>query len=137
MSDSFLSPFALVVCLTLVSCEGATYLNHHLTNHTADTLQVGYRSDESASGWQVDTVWTLAPGETHVHYAVDFWGKCHDCTPYEVLPYGPIARSRWTSSILPSGKCMWTKGFRGFALTSSSTSYLPTLSDPILLNSIS
>ena len=88
MSDSFLSPFALVVCLTLVSCEGATYLNHHLTNHTADTLQVGYRSDESASGWQVDTVWTLAPGETHVHYAVDFWGKCHDCTPYEVLPYG-------------------------------------------------
>ena len=79
---------ALLACLLLVSCEGATYLNHHLTNHTADTLQVGYRSDESASGWQVDTVWTLAPGETHVHYAVDFWGKCHDCTPYEVLPYG-------------------------------------------------
>lgn len=79
---------ALLACLWLVSCEGATYLNHHLTNHTADTLQVGYRSDESTSGWQVDTVWTLAPGETHVHYAVDFWGKCHDCTPYEVLPYG-------------------------------------------------
>ncbi|MAB73694.1 MAG: hypothetical protein CMC99_01955 [Flavobacteriales bacterium] len=78
----------MLACLLLVSCEGATYLNHHLTNHTADTLQVGYRSDESASGWQVDTVWTLAPGETHVHYAVDFWGKCHDCTPYEVLPYG-------------------------------------------------
>lgn len=88
MSDSFLSPFALIVCLSLASCEGATYLNHQLTNATADTLQVGYRSDESASGWQVDTVWTLAPGETHVHYAVDFWGKCHDCTPYEVLPYG-------------------------------------------------
>ena len=88
MSDSFLSPVALIACLLLASCEGATYLNHHLTNDTADTLQVGYRSDESATGWQVDTVWTLAPGETRVHYAVDFWGKCHDCTPYKVLPYG-------------------------------------------------
>lgn len=88
MSDFCLPAGALVACLSLASCEGATYLNHHLTNATADTIQVGYRSDESASGWQVDTVWTLAPGETHVHYAVDFWGKCHDCTPYEVLPYG-------------------------------------------------
>lgn len=88
MSDFCLPAVALVACLSLASCEGATYLNHHLTNATADTIQVGYRSDESASGWQVDTVWTLAPGETHVHYAVDFWGKCHDCTPYEVLPYG-------------------------------------------------
>lgn len=88
MSDFCLPAGALVVCLSLASCEGATYLNHQLTNTTADTLQVGYRSDESASGWQVDTVWTLAPGEAHVHYAVDFWGKCHDCTPYEVLPYG-------------------------------------------------
>lgn len=88
MNDSFLSPVALIACLLLASCEGATYLNHHLTNATSDTLQVGYRSDESASGWQVDTVWALAPGATHVHYAVDFWGKCHDCTPYEVLPYG-------------------------------------------------
>ena len=88
MSDFCLPAVALIVCLSLASCEGATYLNHHLTNATADTLQVGYRSDESASGWQVDTVWTLAPGETHVHYAVDFWGKCYDCTPYEVLPYG-------------------------------------------------
>ena len=88
MSDFCRPAVALVACLSLASCEGATYLNHHLTNATADTIQVGYRSDESASGWQVDTVWTLAPGETHVHYAVDFWGKCHDCTPYEVLPYG-------------------------------------------------
>lgn len=88
MNDSFLLPVAVLACFLLASCEGATYLNHHLTNATADTLQVGYQSDESASGWQVDTVWTLAPGETHVHYAVDFWGKCHDCTPYEVLPYG-------------------------------------------------
>ena len=88
MSDFCLPTVALIVCVVLASCEGATYLNHHLTNATADTLQVGYRSDESVSGWQVDTVWTLAPGETHVHYAVDFWGKCHDCTPYEVLPYG-------------------------------------------------
>ena len=88
MSDFCLPAVALVACLSLASCEGATYLNHHLTNATADTIQVGYRSDESASGWQVDTMWTLAPGETHVHYAVDFWGKCHDCTLYEVLPYG-------------------------------------------------
>lgn len=106
MSDSSLSPVALIACLVLTSCEGATYLNHHLTNATADTLQVGYRSDESASGWQVDTVWTLAPGETHVHYAVDFWGKCHDCTPYEVLPYGIdsmwVANRTLTVSLLDS-----------------------------------
>ena len=79
---------ALLSFLLLVSCEGATYLNHHLTNHTADTLHVGYKSDALTSGWQVDTMWAVPPGATHVHYAVDFWGKCHDCTPYEVLPYG-------------------------------------------------
>lgn len=77
---------AMVVWLT--SCEGATYLNHQFTNETADTLQIGLRSDESATGWTLDTMWTLVPGETRTHYALDMWGKCHDCTPYETVPYG-------------------------------------------------
>ena len=77
---------ALVVLLT--SCEGATYLNHHFTNEPTDTLQIGLRSDESATGWTLDTMWTLVPGETRTHYALDVWGKCHDCTPYETVPYG-------------------------------------------------
>ena len=65
---------AMVVWLT--SCEGATYLNHQFTNETADTLQIGLRSDESATGWTLDTTWTLVPGETRAHYALDMWGKC-------------------------------------------------------------
>ena len=88
MSECSFWPVALIACLLLASCEGATYLNHHLTNDTSDTLRVGFRTEESTSGWHVDTVWVLAPGETHVHYAVDLRGKCHDCTPYEALPYG-------------------------------------------------
>ena len=55
---------------------------------TPDTLKLGYRSDEAASGWTTDTVWTLLPGETRVQHAGDFWGKCHDCSAYEQLPYG-------------------------------------------------
>ena len=88
MSECSFWLVALIACLLLASCEGATYLNHHLTNDTSDTLRVGFRTEESTSGWHVDTVWVLAPGETHVHYAVDLRGKCHDCTPYEALPYG-------------------------------------------------
>lgn len=78
------------VCLAalLCGCEGATYVDHRLVNDTSDTLKLGYRSDEAASGWTTDTVWTLLPGETRVHHAVDFWGKCHDCSAYEQLPYG-------------------------------------------------
>ena len=133
MSECSFWPVALIACLLLASCEGATYLNHHLTNDTSDTLRVGFRTEESTSGWHVDTVWVLAPGETHVHYAVDLRGKCHDCTPYEALPYG--IDSMWVDnrtlavdrSILPFGKCMWTKASPGFVMTSTSTSYLPTL----------
>lgn len=88
MSECSFWPVALIGCLLLASCEGATYLNYHLTNDTSDTLRVGFRTEESTSGWHVDTIWVLAPGETHVHYAVDLRGKCHDCTPYEALPYG-------------------------------------------------
>ena len=76
------------ICLGLVSCEGATYVNHHFTNATADTVHLGIRNDEAQTGWSWDTVWAVPPGATHVHYAVDFLGKCHDCTPYEALPCG-------------------------------------------------
>ena len=71
-----------------MSCEGATYVNHHFTNATADTVHLGIRNDESQTGWACDTVWAVPPGATHVNYAVDFLGKCYDCTPYEALPYG-------------------------------------------------
>ena len=30
----------------------------------------------------------LTQGVTLTHYAVDTWGKCHDCSLYEALPYG-------------------------------------------------
>ena len=83
----------------------------------------------------------LAPGETHVHYAVDL-GQVSRLHAYEALPYG--IDSMWVANRTLSGpldsalgKCMWTKASLGSVLTSSSTSYLPTLSDPILLNSIS
>ena len=79
---------ASALCLGLMSCEGATYVNHHVKNATADTVHVGIRNNESQTGWAWDTVWTVPPGATHVHYAVDFLGKCYDCTPYEALPYG-------------------------------------------------
>ena len=50
-----------------------------------------------------------------------------------------VANRTLTVDLLDSsfGKSMWKRDFRGFVLTSSSTLYLPTLSDPILLNSIS
>ena len=109
MSECSFWPVALIACLLLASCEGATYLNHHLTNDTSDTLRVGFRTEESTSGWHVDTVWVLAPGETHVHYAVDLRGKCHDCTPYEALPYG--IDSMWvdnrTLAVDPLDSALW------------------------------
>jgi hypothetical protein len=71
-----------------MSCEGATYVNHHFTNATADTVHLGIRNNEAQTGWAWDTVWAVPPGVTHVNYAVDLRGKCHDCTPYEALPYG-------------------------------------------------
>lgn len=74
--------------VTLASCEGATYVNQHFTNRTENPLNLGFRSSEAETGWALDTVWILEPGATHVHYAVDFLGKCHDCAPYVVLPYG-------------------------------------------------
>lgn len=76
------------ICLGLMSCEGATYVNHHFTNATADTVRLGVRNNEAQTGWAWDTVWAVPPGVTHVNYAVDFLGKCYDCTPYEALPYG-------------------------------------------------
>ena len=79
---------AVVANLALVSCEGATYVNHHFANATADTVRLGIRNNEAATGWMWDTVEAIPPGATHVHYAVDFWGKCHDCKAYETLPYG-------------------------------------------------
>lgn len=47
------------VCLAalLCGCEGATYVDHRVVNDTPDTLKLGYRSDEAASGWTTDKVW--------------------------------------------------------------------------------
>ena len=78
----------IIASLALMSCEGATYVNHHFNNKTNDTLRLGLRSNEAETGWKVDTVIAIPPGETYVHYAVDFLGKCHDCSLYEIAPYG-------------------------------------------------
>lgn len=80
----------LLVCalVTLASCEGATYVNQHFTNRTDQPIFLVFRSNEAATGWNLDTLWTIDPGVTLTHYAVDNWGKCHDCSLYEVLPYG-------------------------------------------------
>jgi hypothetical protein len=74
--------------LTLASCEGATYVNQHFTNRTDRAVQLGFRASEADTGWNLDTVWTIEPGATWSHYALDFMGKCHNCTPYEALPFG-------------------------------------------------
>ncbi len=82
-------PASLVAALvTLASCEGATYVNQHFTNRTDQPIFLVFEANEAATGWNLDTLWTLDPGVTLTHYAVDNWGKCHDCAPYEVLPYG-------------------------------------------------
>ena len=74
--------------VTLASCEGATYVNQHFTNRTDRAVQLGFRASEADTGWNLDTVWTIEPGATWSHYALDFMGKCHNCTPYEALPFG-------------------------------------------------
>ena len=76
------------VLVTLASCEGATYVNQHFTNRTDEPISLGFRANEAATGWNLDTLWTIDPGGTVTHYAVDTWGKCHDCSLYETLPYG-------------------------------------------------
>ncbi len=82
-------PACLVAALvTLASCEGATYVNQHFTNRTDQPIFLVFEANEAATGWNLDTLWTLDPGVTLTHYAVDNWGKCHDCAPYEALPYG-------------------------------------------------
>ena len=35
---------------TLASCEGATYVNQHFTNRTDETISLGFRSNEAATG---------------------------------------------------------------------------------------
>ena len=85
----FLAPTCLLgALLTLGSCEGATYVNQHFTNRTGQTLFLVFKADEAATGWGFDTLWTLEPGVTQTPYALDAWGKCHDCTLYEGLPFG-------------------------------------------------
>ena len=74
--------------VTLASCEGTTYVNQHFTNRTDEPISLGFQANEAATGWNLDTLWTIDPGVTFTHFAVDTWGKCHDCSPYEVLPYG-------------------------------------------------
>lgn len=76
------------VLVTLASCEGATYVNQHFTNRTEQPVFLAFRANEAATGWNLDTLWTIDPGVTLTHYAVDTWGKCHDCSLYEALPYG-------------------------------------------------
>ena len=76
------------VLVTLASCEGATYVNQHFTNRTEQPVFLVFRANEAATGWNLDTLWTIDPGVTLTHYAVDTWGKCHDCSLYEALPYG-------------------------------------------------
>ena len=78
----------LGVLVTLASCEGATYVNQHFTNRTDEPISLGFRANEAATGWNLDTLWTIDPGVTVTHYVVDTWGKCHDCSFYETLPYG-------------------------------------------------
>lgn len=77
-----------MVLLVLTSCEGATYVHHHVTNATPDTLRVGIRLAEHQVGWSWDTVHVVPPGETHVQYTLDHMGKCYDCSAYEQAPFG-------------------------------------------------
>ena len=81
-------PWITIICLALMSCEGATYVDQRFTNATQDTLWLGCRNDPALTGWEWQEVWMVPPGATHVHYAVDQWGKCHECSAYEVAPYG-------------------------------------------------
>lgn len=95
---------------TLASCEGATYVNQHFTNRTDETISLGFRSNEAATGWILDTLWRIDPGVTLTHHAVDNWGKCHDCSLYEVLPFG--IDSLWVSgqtlSVNLQDSLLWT-----------------------------
>lgn len=81
-------PLLVGALVTLASCEGATYVNQHFTNRTDEPISLGFRANEAATGWNLDTLWTIDPGVTLTHYAVNNWGKCHDCSLYEALPYG-------------------------------------------------
>jgi len=98
---------ALPLCaafLVLTSCEGATYVHQHVTNSTPDTLMLGIRLAEHQVGWSWDTVHVVLPGETHVQYTLDRWGKCHDCSVYEVAPYG--LDSLWLDGVTPNVNLM-------------------------------
>ena len=76
---SLLAPTYLVGALSLWVHAKATYVNQHFTNRTGQTLFLAFRANEAATGWNLDTLWTIDPEVTLTHYAVDTWGKCHDC----------------------------------------------------------
>ena len=103
---------ACLVCalLSLASCEGATYVNQHFTNQTDQPIFLVFRTNEAATGWDLDTLWTIDPGVTLTHYAVDTWGKCHDCSLYETLPFG--IDTLWvagrTSNVDLQDSLLWT-----------------------------
>ena len=63
------------------------HLNHHLTNDTSDTLRVGFepKNRHRVGTWTPYGCWRLGRP-----MFITLWlrGKCHDCTPYEALPYG-------------------------------------------------
>ena len=50
-------------------------MNQHFTNRTGQTLFLVFKADEAATGWGLDTVWTIEPGATQTHYALDAWGN--------------------------------------------------------------
>ena len=50
------------VLVTLASCEGATYVNQHFTNRTEQPIFLAFRANEAATGWNLDTLWTIDPG---------------------------------------------------------------------------
>ncbi|MGB1383821.1 MAG: hypothetical protein ACPG66_01810 [Flavobacteriales bacterium] len=93
-----------MVFLVLTSCEGSTDVTHHVSNATSDTLILGIRLAEHQVGWYEDTVHAVPPGETHVQYTLYHWGKCHDCSAYEVAPYG--LDSLWIEGVSPNVSLM-------------------------------